>query len=108
MKDFDQYAMKKGEPLMPDFFLDEWDKGYIGGGGKQVDMSKVGGQGGGAGASGGAPAVAAAAAQDQGVQQVFDNMSKVLNEELVQKTKAVFQFDIKGEAVTVVEAGMQY
>ncbi len=30
VRDFDQYAVKKGEPLMPDFFLDEFDQGYIG------------------------------------------------------------------------------
>ncbi len=63
VRDFDQYAIKKGEPLMPDFFLvrsdtsfilfsfgvlltlsiqDEFDQGYIGGDGRKVDLSSAG------------------------------------------------------------------
>ncbi len=76
MKDFAQYAAVPGTTeFLPDFFLDEFD---------DFQTKKSGSASGGSGGSGGS------------VQKVFDNLSGLINEEMVGKIQAVYAFDIKG------------
>lgn len=77
MSDFDPYACVPGtKEFLPDFFLDEFDD-FTEKQKKIVESQK--------------PNVKAG-----GVQEVFDKMSKVINEEMVTKMKAIYAFDIKG------------
>ncbi|KAK8383121.1 hypothetical protein O3P69_011562 [Scylla paramamosain] len=88
--DLDQYAVDPTCPLMPDFFLDEFDTAAVEQAqklgakpkfmdGKIADSEKP---------------VAAAGGQ---VAQVFAQIETFLNPELVDKTKAVFAFDVSGD-----------
>ena len=77
MTNFDQYAAVPGtkyEDFIPDFFLDAFD-----------DFNEAQKN-----------VVEAQAAPDGSVQSVFDKMSKLINDEMVGKMKAVYAFDISG------------
>ena len=75
MSDFSKYAAVPGTTeFLPDFFLDEFDD-YTNAQKKIVENTK---------------------APKGGVQQVFDKISTVINEEMVGKMKAVYCFDISG------------
>jgi hypothetical protein len=77
-----QYAHTPGSPLLPDFFLDEYDE-FVGSGG----LSKSGKIGKSSEASG------AGAGK---VQEVFDRIGKHLNAELVGQAQALYQFNVSG------------
>ena len=74
-----QYAHTPGSPLLPDFFLDEYDefveKGGLDKSGK-IDPSAVKSAG--------------------KVQEVFDRIGKHLNAELVGQAQAVYLFNVSG------------
>jgi len=72
--DFDQYAVKPGTPLLPDFFLDEFPSD----------------------ATAAQAAAPAATSTDNPVEKVFHKITSVLSEEIVQKTNAVYAFEVKG------------
>ena len=72
---------------MPDFFLDDFDAYEAG----QQRIKTGSSAAAGAAASGGSAA---------GVQAVFDKIEGLLSEELVSKTKAVYQFNVKGQRFT--------
>ena len=72
--DFDQYAVKPGTPLLPDFFLDEFPS----------DACAV------------QAAPPAATSTGNPVENVFHKISSILSEEIVQKTNAVYAFEVKG------------
>lgn len=77
MTNFDQYAAVPGtkyEDFIPDFFLDAFD-----------DFNEAQKN-----------VVEAQTAPDGSVQSVFDRMSKLINDEMVGKMKAVYAFDISG------------
>ena len=80
--DLDQYAAVPGtKEFLPDFFLDDFDK-YT----KATESIKTVQSPGDAGAQSGGS-----------VQSVFDRIEGLVNEELVNKTKAVYQFTVKGQ-----------
>jgi len=104
VRDFEQYACVPGNPLIPDFFLDEVEdpqtviNSAIGGskarfvGGKDTQATPA------------APSPPPAAPTGgSGIEQLFGKIEAVLSEELVGKTKAVFSFDVTGD-----EAGKWY
>ena len=78
---------------MPDFFLDDFDR-YAE---KKSQLNKprfVDGKD-----TKAAPAAAAKGASSSGsssVQAVFDKMDGLMSEELVKKTNAIYQFNVKG------------
>ena len=77
MNDFSAYAAVPGTTeFIPDFFLDQFD---------DFHQKKAA-----------APAEAPAAPSSDGVQGVFDKMGKLINDELVAKIQAMYEFDIKG------------
>ena len=77
---------------MPDFFLDDFDAYEAG---QQRIKTGSSAAAAGAAASGGSAASSAA-----GVQAVFDKIEGLLSEELVSKTNAVYQFNVKGQRFT--------
>ncbi|KAG0723646.1 Hydroxysteroid dehydrogenase-like protein 2 [Chionoecetes opilio] len=91
--DMDQYAVDPSSPLLPDFFLDEFDAAveraqelgarpkFMDGKVVESEKPKAGGQ----------------------VAEVFTQIESFLNPELVEKTKAVFSFEVSGD-----EAGKWY
>lgn len=85
-KDLEQYSAVPGNELMPDFFLDEFLDAAATmsnprfAGGKDLGASKSNSS------SGSGPSV----------QSVFDKLSTKLSEELVQKTQAVYTFNVEG------------
>lgn len=72
--DFDKYAVKPGTPLMPDFFLDEF-----------LTHGETA-----------APAAAQDSASSGQVAKVFDTIMALSSADIVQKTNAVFAFDVTG------------
>ena len=78
---------------MPDFFLDDFDAYEAG----QQRIKTGSSAAAGAAASGGSAASSAA-----GVQAVFDKIEGLLSEELVSKTNAVYQFNVKGQRFTKI------
>jgi len=83
--DFDQYAVKPGTPLMPDFFLDEFLTTVAPKENKAPAADAAA-----------APAAPSAASAGNPVEQVFASITAMLSEEIVQKTNAVYAFDVKG------------
>ena len=83
--DFDQYAVKPGTPLMPDFFLDEFLTTVAPKENKAPAADAAA-----------APAAPSAASAGNPVEQVFASITSMLSEEIVQKTNAVYAFDVKG------------
>ena len=89
MKDFSQYACVPGQTeFMPDFFLDDFDD-YVKGHKEVFGKSSH-------------PAMkeyaAPAAEKSTGlVQPIFDQISSLINPDLVNKMKTVYAFDITGE-----------
>jgi len=88
MKDFSQYACVPGQTeFMPDFFLDDFDdyvKGHkeVFGKSSQPAMKEY---------------AAPAAEKSTGlVQPIFDQISSLINPDLVNKMKTVYAFDITG------------
>ena len=89
MTDFSQYACVPGQTeFMPDFFLDDFDdyvKGHkeVFGKSSQPAMKEY---------------AAPAAEKSTGlVQPIFDQISSLINPDLVNKMKTVYAFDITGE-----------
>jgi len=97
MTDFSQYACVPGQTeFMPDFFLDDFDeyvKGHkeVFGKSSQPAMKEY--------ASAPAGSIAADYFKQPSsglVQPIFDQLSGLINEDLVKKMKAVYAFDISG------------
>ncbi|CAN8220065.1 unnamed protein product [Coccothraustes coccothraustes] len=87
VKDFDDYAVAPGHPLMPDFFLDvEIDttamkqEGY----GRESTMSK-------------AKTESAAATPSGPIAETFRVIQGAVTEEYVRSTRGVFQFELSGD-----------
>ena len=96
MKDFAQYACVPGQTeFMPDFFLDDFDD-YVKGHKEVFEKSSQSAMKayGDASLKGSAPA----AEKSTGlVQPIFDQISSLINPDLVNKMKTVYAFDITGE-----------
>ncbi|XP_042240262.1 hydroxysteroid dehydrogenase-like protein 2 isoform X1 [Homarus americanus] len=86
--DLDSYAVDPSCPLMPDFFLDEFDN-------FSVEQAKE---------QGAVPKYVDGKVQEEGtpkgdgqVSQIFAKIEGFLSDELVEKTKAVFSFEVTGD-----------
>ncbi|XP_075885148.1 hydroxysteroid dehydrogenase-like protein 2 [Nelusetta ayraudi] len=85
IRDFDQYAVQPGHPLLPDFFLDEAPEELV----KKMEQH------------GATPAFkpppSGAAAASGSIEKTFNAIQGVLNEDVVKSVKGVYQFDLSGE-----------
>merc|ERR1712099_7340 len=101
VKDFSQYLAPGAteDSLMPDFFLDEFLEAQGGAEMAEEIVAKAEKPAIKKAAAPAAPAAASASASGGGGQiaQVFDDISKVLSEELVKKTNAVYSFKVTDE-----------
>jgi len=98
VKDFSQYLAPGAteDSLMPDFFLDEFLEAQ-GGEEKAEEIVAKAEKPAIKKAAAAAPAAAAPAAGGGQIAQVFDDISKVLSEDLVKKTNAVYSFKVTDE-----------
>merc|ERR1712142_256181 len=93
--DFDVYAVEPGHPLMPDFFLDSFDDFAATMAAQGASPRFVDGKD-----THVAPKASPTAGADQDtgkIAGVFKEIEAVLGEEIVQKTKAVYEFEVTGE-----------
>ncbi|XP_014875374.1 hydroxysteroid dehydrogenase-like protein 2 [Poecilia latipinna] len=85
VKDFDQYAVQPGHPLLPDFFLDEAPESLV----KQMEQH------------GATPAFKAPPSDTPPsggpIGSTFDIIRGVINEDVVQATQGVYRFDLSGD-----------
>lgn len=82
--DFEPYAVDPNTPLMPDFFLDEYDEFMV----KKVVKSH----------GKDTPTNSAESSESGGkVEQVFKSIEGFLSAEVVGKTKAVYAFEVTGD-----------
>jgi len=87
VQDFDQYAIQPGHPLLPDFFLDEAPEMLV----QQMEQH-------GATAAFKSTSSASATPSSSGpVESTFDIIRGVINEDVVNSTKGIYQFDLSGE-----------
>ncbi|XP_054882461.1 hydroxysteroid dehydrogenase-like protein 2 isoform X2 [Poeciliopsis prolifica] len=85
VKDFDQYAVQPGHPLLPDFFLDEAPESLV----KQMEQH------------GATPAFKAPPSDTPlsagPIEGTFDIIRGVINEDVVKATQGVYRFDLSGD-----------
>uniref|UniRef100_H2YZ76 Hydroxysteroid dehydrogenase-like protein 2 n=1 Tax=Ciona savignyi TaxID=51511 RepID=H2YZ76_CIOSA len=80
VKDFDQYAVQPGSPLILDFFLEDNEADFK----DEINRAKERSN-----QSGGA------------VLEIFKNIENALSTELVAQTKGIFKFEVKGDGDSV-------
>ena len=99
VKDFSQYLAPGAteDSLMPDFFLDEFLEAQGGAEMAEEIVAKAEKPAIKKAAAPAAPAAAPASGGGGQIAQVFDDISKVLSEELVKKTNAVYSFKVTDE-----------
>ncbi|CAI5666104.1 unnamed protein product [Oreochromis niloticus] len=84
VKDFDQYAVQPGHPLLPDFFLDETPESLV----EKMEQH-------GATPAFKPPSSSSATPTSGGpVESTFDVIRGVINEDVVKSTQGVYQFDL--------------
>uniref|UniRef100_A0A3P8P7D7 Hydroxysteroid dehydrogenase-like protein 2 n=1 Tax=Astatotilapia calliptera TaxID=8154 RepID=A0A3P8P7D7_ASTCA len=87
VKDFDQYAVQPGHPLLPDFFLDETPESLV----EKMEQH-------GATPAFKPPSSSSATPTSGGpVETTFDAIKGVINEDVVKSTQGIYQFDLSGE-----------
>lgn len=87
VKDFDQYAVQPGHPLLPDFFLDETPESLV----EKMEQH-------GATPAFKPPSSSSATPTSGGpVETTFDVIKGVINEDVVKSTQGIYQFDLSGE-----------
>lgn len=87
VKDFDQYAVQPGHPLLPDFFLDETPESLV----EKMEQH-------GATPAFKPPSSSSATPTSGGpVETTFDVIKGVINEDIVKSTQGIYQFDLSGE-----------
>uniref|UniRef100_A0A3Q1F970 Hydroxysteroid dehydrogenase-like protein 2 n=1 Tax=Acanthochromis polyacanthus TaxID=80966 RepID=A0A3Q1F970_9TELE len=87
VRDFDQYAVQPGHPLLPDFFLDEAPDVLA------QQMAQHG-----ATPAFKPPSSSSATPASSGpIGSTFDTIKGVINEDVVKATQAIYQFDLSGE-----------
>uniref|UniRef100_G3PRY3 Hydroxysteroid dehydrogenase-like protein 2 n=1 Tax=Gasterosteus aculeatus aculeatus TaxID=481459 RepID=G3PRY3_GASAC len=81
VRDFEQYAVQPGHPLLPDFFLDEAPESLV----EQMEQH-------------GKYTNASAEPSSGGpIESTFNAIRGVINEDLVKLTQGIYQFDLSGE-----------
>uniref|UniRef100_A0A669EQ26 Hydroxysteroid dehydrogenase-like protein 2 n=1 Tax=Oreochromis niloticus TaxID=8128 RepID=A0A669EQ26_ORENI len=87
VKDFDQYAVQPGHPLLPDFFLDETPESLV----EKMEQH-------GATPAFKPPSSSSPTPTSGGpVESTFDVIRGVINEDVVKSTQGVYQFDLSGD-----------
>lgn len=87
IKEFDQYAVQPGHPLLPDFFLDESPEDLV-----QI-MEEHG-----ATPAFKPPSSQAPPSSSSGpIEKTFDVIRSVINEDVVKSTNGLYRFDLSGE-----------
>uniref|UniRef100_A0A3Q2W7N7 Hydroxysteroid dehydrogenase-like protein 2 n=1 Tax=Haplochromis burtoni TaxID=8153 RepID=A0A3Q2W7N7_HAPBU len=87
VKDFDQYAVQPGHPLLPDFFLDETPESLV----EKMEQH-------GATPAFKPPSSSSYTPTSGGpVETTFDVIKGVINEDVVKSTQGIYQFDLSGE-----------
>uniref|UniRef100_A0AAQ5YGA2 Hydroxysteroid dehydrogenase-like protein 2 n=1 Tax=Amphiprion ocellaris TaxID=80972 RepID=A0AAQ5YGA2_AMPOC len=86
VRDFDQYAIQPGHPLLPDFFLDEAPELLA----QQMEQH-------GATPAFKPPSSSATPASGGPIESTFDTIKGVINEDVVKATQAIYQFDLSGK-----------
>ncbi|XP_078018063.1 hydroxysteroid dehydrogenase-like protein 2 [Epinephelus lanceolatus] len=87
VKDFDQYAVLPGHPLLPDFFLDEAPEALA----KQMEQH-------GATPAFKPPSSSSATPPSGGpIESTFDVIRGIINEDVVKSTQGIYQFDLSGD-----------
>ncbi|XP_006782215.1 hydroxysteroid dehydrogenase-like protein 2 [Neolamprologus brichardi] len=87
VKDFDQYAVQPGHPLLPDFFLDETPESLV----EKMEQH-------GATPAFKPPSSSSATPTSGGpVETTFDVIKGVINEDVVKSIQGIYQFDLSGE-----------
>ncbi|XP_034403432.1 hydroxysteroid dehydrogenase-like protein 2 [Cyclopterus lumpus] len=85
VKDFDQYAVQPGHPLLPDFFLDEAPENLV----EQMEQH------------GATPAFkppsSSSSSSGGPIETTFNAIRGVINEDIVKLTQATYQFDLSGQ-----------
>ncbi|XP_022071941.2 hydroxysteroid dehydrogenase-like protein 2 [Acanthochromis polyacanthus] len=87
VRDFDQYAVQPGHPLLPDFFLDE----------APDVLAQQMAQHGATPAFKPPSSSSATPASGGPIGSTFDTIKGVINEDVVKATQAIYQFDLSGE-----------
>lgn len=87
IKDFEQYAVEPGKPLMLDFFLEDSDVEFQ----QQLDES------GKLTAAKPPASKQSSAAGGANVKKVFSKIKSVMSEKIVSETKGIFKFQISGD-----------
>nr|XP_046230872.1 hydroxysteroid dehydrogenase-like protein 2 [Scatophagus argus] len=88
LQDFDQYAVEPGHPLLPDFFLDDAPETLV----KKME------QYGATPAFTPTPSSPSATPPSGGpIESTFDVIRGVINEDVVNSTQGIYQFDLSGE-----------
>lgn len=87
VRDFDQYAVHPGHPLLPDFFLDEAPEALV----EQMEQH-------GATPAFKPPSSSSATPPAGGpIEGTFNAIRAVINEDVIKSTQGVYQFDLSGE-----------
>ncbi|KAL6096377.1 hsdl2 [Pungitius sinensis] len=83
VRDFEQYAVQPGHPLLPDFFLDEAPENLV----EQMEQH------------GATPAFKPPPSSSSGgpIESTFNAIRGVINEDVVKLTQGIYQFDLSGE-----------
>ncbi|XP_026212480.1 hydroxysteroid dehydrogenase-like protein 2 [Anabas testudineus] len=89
-RDFDQYAVKPGHPLLPDFFLDEAPETLV------KLMEQHGATPAFKPSSSSSPSSAKSSSSGP-IESTFDLIRGNINEDVVNSTQAIYQFDLTGE-----------
>ncbi|XP_076614665.1 hydroxysteroid dehydrogenase-like protein 2 [Chaetodon auriga] len=85
IKDFDQYAVQPGHPLLPDFFLDDAPETLV------QKMEEHGAT------PAFKPPPSASSSSSGPIESTFDAIRAVINEDVVKATQGIYQFDLSGD-----------
>uniref|UniRef100_UPI0037E86553 hydroxysteroid dehydrogenase-like protein 2 n=1 Tax=Semicossyphus pulcher TaxID=241346 RepID=UPI0037E86553 len=86
IQNFDQYAVQPGHPLLPDFFLDEAPESLA----EQMEQH-------GATPAFKPPSSSAPPPSSGPIENTFNVIRGVINEDVVKSTQGIYQFDLSGE-----------
>lgn len=84
LRDFEQYAVQPGHPLLPDFFLDEAPESLA----AQMEQH---------GATPAFKPPSSSSASSGPIETTFDLIRAVINEDVVKSTQGIYQFDLSGD-----------
>ncbi|XP_030598559.1 hydroxysteroid dehydrogenase-like protein 2 [Archocentrus centrarchus] len=86
VREFEQYAIQPGHPLLPDFFLDETPESLV----EKMEQH-------GATPAFKPPSSSATPTSAGPVESTFDVIKGAINEDVVKSTQGIYQFDLSGE-----------